>query len=114
MSFEMFNVLLRDFLDELRLQFPDNADIGVMRSGLPALITLDNRKPARIFVSALLPHAALVASKDPALFDALTIGDIDFAALWHATTDQATRGAVFEHVHSLFVLGSHLLSSPGV
>lgn len=110
MNFATFNALLEDFLSELLVQqFNGNPDIVTLRTAMAAVKFVDESRPARVFVQALAPHADLVAAKDPALFENLQIGEVDFAALWHSAPSDQARAAIFDHIHSLFLVGTHLL-----
>ena len=108
-----FNTMLKSFLEELVEVFPEQKDVATFLSGLDAFTMIAPRKPLELFVEAMSPHADLVMAKDPALFAALEFPGIDFNAMWTSpgVTD-ATRAAIWQYIHMLFLMGTTVHSLP--
>ena len=114
-TLQTFNTLLRQFLDELATTFPEDAALAVSVPSFDKLVKANARKPLDLFNESLGPHAQLVMTKDPALFDqGLTIaGTIDLKTYWETPdlTD-ASRAAIWQYLQSLLALASTVSALP--
>lgn len=109
---QAFNTMLKNFLEELASVFPEEAQITTFLASFDALVALDATQPLGLFVDAIAPHAQLAMSKDPALFEHLKPGGIDFKRLWQADISDATRDAIWQHINLLFLLGTTVRAMP--
>jgi hypothetical protein len=108
-----FNTMLKSFLEELTEVFPEQRDVATFLAGFDAFTTITPRKPLQLFVDAIAPHVDMLMTKDAGLFAALQFPGIDFNAMWTSpgVTD-ATRDAIWQYLHTLFLLGTTVQSLP--
>lgn len=108
-----FNTMLKSFLEELAEVFPEHRDVATFLAGFDAFTAITPRKPMEVFTAAMSPHADLIMAKNPALFEKLQFPGIDFNAMWtsEGVTD-ATRDAIWQYLHTLFLLGTTVQSLP--
>ena len=112
MTVQAFNSMLKNFLDELDSTFPDVTAIRVYNEGFDTLVKANVRKPLQIFMEAVSPHADAVMRRDPGLFSTLNLGGIDFKGLWASDISDATRNAIWQYLHMLFLLATTVSSVP--
>jgi hypothetical protein len=112
MTVQAFNSMLKNFLDELSSTFPDVAAIRVYTEGFDTLVGANARKPLQVFMEAVSPHADAVMRRDPELFSTLNLGGIDFKMLWASDISDATRNAIWQYLHMLFLLATTVSSVP--
>jgi hypothetical protein len=108
-----FNTMLKSFLEELAEVFPEQRDVATFLAGFDAFTMITPRKPLQLFVEAISPHTDQLMTKDAKLFAALQFPGIDFNAMWTSpgVTD-ATRDAIWQYLHTLFLLGTTVQSLP--
>jgi len=110
-----FNALLKTFITELAETFPEETALGLYALGFDTLADANPRKPMEFVMAALLPHTDLVMAKDSALFDQdINLGgQIDLRTIWHHDDlSDATRGAIWTYIHTLFLLGTTIQNMP--
>lgn len=108
-----FNNMLKAFLEELADVFPEQQDVATFLAGFDTFVALSPRKPMDTLMAALTPHAQLLMTKDAALFASLQFPGLDFNAMWSSegVTDN-TREAIWQYLHSLFLLGTTMQQLP--
>lgn len=114
-SVASFNTLLTQFLDELRTSFPEETGLALAAESVADLCKINVRKPMELFVAALTPHAALVTSKNPDLFnqDLQLPAGLDIRSLWaKEDVPEETRNAIWSYVQMLFMLGTTVINLP--
>lgn len=112
-TIQAFNTMLKTFVEELAAVFPEEKHIATFLAGFDPLVALSPRKPLELFVQAVGPHAQHVMARDPALFEHLRFpGGIDFQVLWSSDISDATRDAIWQYLHLLFLLGTTVQSMP--
>jgi hypothetical protein len=111
-----FNEMMDQFLTELNLSFPENkavvkfqAAFELLRQTAPSQI-LDN------FMGSVKPYGAKIMAKDDTfvIVDSKNIealADIDLSSMWNEAST-STRGAIWQYLQYLFVLGTTLKSFP--
>lgn len=111
-----FNEMMDQFLTELNLTFPENKSVikfqaafEIMRQTSPSKI-LDN------FMNSVKPYSKKIMSKDESfiLEDSKQIDaikDIDLSSMWNEASDN-TKGAIWQYLHTLFILGTTIKSFP--
>ena len=109
-----FNTLLKNFLEELAATFPEERRIDTAVAAFDTLVAANSRKALDIFMQALSPHAALLMAKNDALFgQPIDLGGLDIAKIWaKKDVSPATRDAIWQYLHTLFVLGTTVSSLP--
>lgn len=114
-SVQSFNTLMKQFLQELALTFPDHQEICLFQSMFDDLVKTNHKKPAELFMNALQPYSDLVMQKNDHLFDQpISLGNkIDLAELWNTQgLSQGSKDAIWKYLHTLFLLGSTVCSLP--
>lgn len=108
-----FNNMLKAFLDELVVVFPEQKDVATFAASFDTFVAISPRQPLDTFMAAMSPHAQLLMAKDPALFGQLQFPGIDFRAMWtsEGVTD-VTKTAIWQYLQSLFLLGTTIQSLP--
>lgn len=108
-----FNTLFKTFVTELAETFPEQQRLKAFANGFDDLVAANARKIMEVFVATLAPHSDLVMTKNPKLFDQpLDIG-VDISALWKSPdVSENTREAVWQYIHSLFLLGTTCMHVP--
>lgn len=110
---QAFNHMLRNFLEELADTFPEEPAVRMYLDGFDSLVKANARKPLEMFVGSIAPYTDLVMKKDPELFSKLQLGSIDLAKLWNDPgVEDATRDAIWQYVHLLFMLGTTVQNLP--
>lgn len=107
-TMEAWNGVFQEFLADLAAVFPEDSTLAASSAAFPMYVRLQGAAaPMRAFLEAMEPHAALLAARDPALFERLEFpGGLDFARLW-ATPDvsDGTRDAIWQRLEMLTTLG---------
>jgi hypothetical protein len=112
-SVNLFNDMLKAFMQELTQVFPEEKQIALFVGGFDALTLLNPNAPLDMFLESLSPYSALVMARDPALFDHLVFpGGIDFGRLWSADLSDETRDAIWQHINGLLLVATALRSLP--
>ena len=108
-----FNTMLKGFLEELREVYPEETSVGLFLSGFDALVAASPRVPLDMFVSAVQPHTDVLMAKDASLFARLDLAGIDLGKLWaQPDVSDNTREAIWQYLHTLFLLGTTVSSVP--
>jgi hypothetical protein len=108
-----FNNLLKLFIEELARVFPEQRDVATFLAGFDAFVMLAPTQPLDTFLEALSPHASLLMAKDAALFESIRFPGLDFHGMWtsEGVTD-GTRDAIWQYLHTLYLLGTTVKSMP--
>lgn len=112
---QSFNAMLKNFIHELTLTFPEDQTIAMYYDGFDTLVKANARKPLELFMNALSPHAQYIMTKDPALFaQPLSLGaDLDLKAIWeHPDLSQSSKDAIWQYLQSLFLLATTVSALP--
>jgi hypothetical protein len=108
-----FNALFKSFVEDLSCTFPEERRLALFCESFDDLVKVNARKPLELFVAAMAPHAQLVMTKDPALFDQPLEVGIDISALWKSKdVSDVSREAIWKYLHSLFLLGTTAVHVP--
>jgi hypothetical protein len=114
-SVQSFNTLMKQFLGELALTFPDHEEICLFQTMFDDLVRTNYKKPAQLFMGALQPYSDLVMQKNDHLFDQpISLGNrIDLSELWNTNgLSQTSKDAIWKYLHTLFLLGSTVCCLP--
>ena len=114
-SLQAFNTLLENFVEELSHTFPEEEGLAVFKEELQTLLKMNNKAPLTMFMSALTPHTDYIMAKNPALFEQPIQlgGNIDLKARWAKPDLSAeTREVIWQHIHTLFMLGTTIQYLP--
>lgn len=112
---QAFNELLKNFLSEMAETFPEQKSIGVFVEGFDSLVKANARKPVDLFMQALTPHTDFVMARDPRLFEQPIElgGSVNLQAIWQQEDlSDASKDAIWQYIHTLFLLGSTIQHMP--
>ncbi|CAB1112935.1 unnamed protein product [Ectocarpus sp. CCAP 1310/34] len=114
-----FNSMLSEFFCDLADTFDEYTVITDAKTMLEGLMAADEctEIPMGTFVEVFKPHADLIMTKDPKLFDVceillITGGEFDMAKEWTALEDD-NREAIWNYIQQLFPAGTTILSMSG-
>lgn len=112
---QAFNELMKNFLAELGATFPEQKSIQLYVAGFDTLVSANSRKPVELFMAALGPHADMVMARNPSLFDQPIDlgGSLDLKEIWsQEDLSDTSRDALWQYIHTLFLLGSTIQHMP--
>lgn len=111
--------MLAEFFCDLADTFDDYTVITDAKTILDGYIATDEctTTPMETFIDVFKPHADLIMSKDPKLFDVCEIpmisgGEFNMATEWKALEDD-NREAIWNYIQQLFLTGTTILSMSG-
>ena len=110
-----FNAMLKEFIGELSATFPEIPELELYKLGFDHYVNIDPIKPLNLFMNALSPYAEMIMSRDNALFEKdIDLGmNVKLDALWNAgDISEATQGAMWNYISTLFLLGSTIRAMP--
>lgn len=118
-TYTAFNSMLSEFFCDLADTFDEYVVITDAKNMLDGLISVDEstKLPMTTFVEVFQPHAELVMSKDPKLFDVCDIpmisgGGFDMAKEW-SSLQEDNKDAIWNYVQQLYLTGTTILSMSG-
>ncbi|CAM9209320.1 unnamed protein product [Pylaiella littoralis] len=118
-TYKAFNSMLSEFFCDLADTFDEYGVIADAKSMLDGLVSADGstKLPMTTFVEVFQPHAELVMSKDPKLFEVCGIpmisdGGFDMAKEW-VDLEEGNREAIWNYLQQLFLTGTTVLSMSG-
>ncbi|CAM9090340.1 unnamed protein product [Ectocarpus sp. 12 AP-2014] len=118
-TYKAFNSMLSEFFCDLADTFDEYTVITDAKTILEGLMAADEctEIPMGTFVEVFKPHADLIMTKDPKLFDVceiplITGGEFDMAKEWTALEDD-NREAIWNYIQQLFLTGTTILSMSG-
>lgn len=111
-SLQAFNSLIDNFVSELRATFPDEDGLEIFHEEFKTLLKMDQRAPLELFMKAMTPHTNAIMTRDPGLFAQLKIPRLHLKKLWDLPLSDATRNAIWQHLHTIFMLGTTIQYMP--
>lgn len=111
-SLQAFNGLIDNFVTELRSTFPEEEGLEIFQEEFKTLLKIDQRGPLELFMAAMGPHTDYIMTKNPAIFDQLKIPNLDLKKLWAMPLSDGTRNAIWQHLHTIFLLGTTIKHMP--
>jgi len=112
-SVSAFNEMMGNFIGELRKAFPDEKGIKKFETSFDLLRKSNPRKIVETYMVGMGPYADRVSQQDVTLLDE-DIGflkDMNMKANWE-NASQATRGAIFQYLQTLYMIGVTITSIP--
>ncbi len=118
-TYKAFNSMLAEFFCDLADTFEEYSVIQDAKVMIDGLIATDEctKIPMESFVDVFKPHADLIMSKDPKLFDVCEIpmiegGEFNMATEW-AALEEDNKDAIWNYIQQLFLTGTTILSMSG-
>ncbi len=112
-SVSAFNEMMSTFLGELKKAFPEEKGIMKYETSFDLLRKSNPRKIVESYMVHIGPYSERVSQHDATLLDE-DIGflkDLNMKANWESAS-QATRGAIFQYLQTLYMLGLTITTIP--
>lgn len=112
-----FNDLMEQFINELIKTFPEENSIKEYQESFEMARLASDRLPLTTFMSNITPYSNSILSRDEAFFKEHA-DDIDFLKetnmkkYWTDSLSENTKGAIWQYLHTLYMLGSTILALP--
>ena len=114
-SVSAFTNMLEQFMDELIQTFPEEKSFSKYRSTLAVIKKANPRSLVSLFMDSVGPHQTAIMAKDESI---LTSGKIEFLKainiekVWTAEVSDSTKGAIWQYIQTLVILGTTINSIP--
>lgn len=112
-SVSAFNEMMGNFIGELRKAFPDEKGIKKFETSFDLLRKSNPRKIVETYMTGIGPYAERISQHDPTLLDEdiSFLNEMNMKANWEKAS-QATRGAIFQYLQTLYMIGVTITSIP--
>jgi hypothetical protein len=112
-----FNDMMQQFLDELVLTFPTEKKLVKYQNTFSILRKANPKKPLKEFMIAVSPFATHLMQKDEEFFkthaaEVPFLNDLDIPRLWSSDLTDVTKGAIWQYLQTLYILGTTINSLP--
>ena len=109
-----FNEMMTQFIDELVSTFPEERDLKKGKATFDIMKTANPRAVVDFFMSATQPHQSKIMAKDESLFTEKVdfLGGIDIQKLWTDDLSAGTKGAIWQYLQTLNILGTTVNAIP--
>ena len=114
-SVSAFTNMLEQFMDELIQTFPEEKKLTKYRASINLVKVTNARSLVTMFMDSAAPFRAEIMAKDESV---LTTGKIDFLnsininTLWTDELSDQTKGAIWQYIQTLMILGTTINSIP--
>ena len=112
-SVSAFNEMMANFLGELGKAFPEEKGIKKFETSFDLLRKSNPRKIVETYMAHVSPYAERISQHDASLLDE-DIGflkELNMKNNWEKAS-QATRGAIFQYMQTLYMIGVTITSIP--
>lgn len=112
-SVSAFNEMMSNFLTELGKAFPEEKGIKKFETSFDLLRKSNPRKIVETYMAGIGPYAERISQHDATLLDE-DIGflkEMNMKSNWEKAS-QATRGAIFQYLQTLYMIGLTITSIP--
>jgi hypothetical protein len=114
---QAFNDMMQQFLDELVLTFPDEKKLVKYQNTFMLLRKAQPKKPMKEFMESIGPHANHLMQKNEEFFKTHAaeipfLDELDIARLWNDNLSENTKGAIWQYLQTLYILGTTINSLP--
>jgi hypothetical protein len=109
-----FNEMMTQFMDELVDTFPEESELKKGRATMNIMKVANPRTVVDMFMAATAPYQAKIMAKDESLFsdDIEFPGGIDLKKLWTPDVSDNTKGAIWQYLQTLNILGTTVNAIP--
>ena len=111
-----FNDLMEQFIGELVKTFPEEESIKSYQESFEMARMANDRLPMNTFLQNVAPYASHIMSRDEAFFTEHA-DEIDFLKetnmkKYWSNLSENTKGAIWQYLHTLYMLGSTIMALP--
>ena len=112
-SVSAFNEMMANFLGELRKAFPEEKGIKKFETSFDLLRKSNPRKIVETYMAGIGPYADRISQHDATLLDEDIpfLNEMNMKSNWESAS-QATRGAIFQYLQTLYMIGVTITSIP--
>jgi hypothetical protein len=112
-----FNDMMQQFLDELVLTFPGEKKLVKYQNTFSLLRKANGKKPLKQFMESVGPYATHLMQKDEEFFkkhapEIPFLDELDIGRLWTDELSETTKGAIWQYLQTLYILGTTISSLP--
>ncbi len=116
-SLDAFNDMMSQFLNELVLTFPEEKSIQKFQATFEVARTTMPRSILDGFMNSVGPHSQKLMAKDESFFlehakDIDFLKEINLDKIWTPETSAQTKGAIWQYLQTLHILGTTLTMFP--
>ena len=114
---QAFNDMMQQFLDELVLTFPDEKKLVKYQNTFLLIRKAQPKKPMKEFMDNITPYSNHLMQKNEDFFkthakEITLLDDLDIPRLWNDELSEATKGAIWQYLQTLYILGTTINSLP--
>jgi hypothetical protein len=102
--------MMEQFLNELEQTFPEEKSFKKYHASFDIMRASNPRKCVDIFMSEASKHANKIMQKDDSVFEEFE--HLDLKKYWTPELSEATKGAIWQYLQTLNILGMTITSIP--
>lgn len=100
-----FNTLLLEFVDQLKLVFPEVPELATYSSLAPTIIKSQPEAPMKMYLQTTKDHSVKILAKDASFFDDCPqLMNLNIKTLWSKDLSQNTRDIIWTYIAHLHTL----------
>ena len=109
-SVSTFTDMMEQFINELEQTFPEEKSFKKYHASFDIMRAANPRKCVDIFMKETSGYSTKFMQKDESVFD--DFAHLDIKKYWTPELSEATKGAIWQYLQTLHILGNHLLKNP--
>lgn len=114
---EAFNDMMKQFIDELVLTFPQVKTFKKYQSSFILIHKTNSKQALKEFYSSVKPFGEKIMSKDETFFtlDSATIdfvNDLNIQSIWNDTMSDSTKDVIWQYMQTLFIIATTISALP--
>lgn len=113
-SYQAFNSMMDEFLNELIQTFPEEKSLKVQYNAYLTLKKANPRKVVEGFMQNVTAYSDRISKKDESIFteDIEFLKKINITKWWNNDLSQNTKDAIWQYLNTLLMLGTTITSIP--
>ena len=108
-SVSAFNEMLDQFLVELKETFPEDPSFKKYYNSFDIMRSANPRKCVEVFMKEISPYSSQIMAKDESVFKSI---ELDIKKHWGPDLSDGTKGAIWQYLQTLNILGMTITSVP--
>ena len=114
-SYQAFNSMMQDFLNELIATFPEEKTLKVENTKFQTLKKANPRKIVETFMVAVTEYTEAISNKDESILfneNIEFLKKLNIKHWWTKDLSQNTKDAIWQYLNTLIMLGTTITSIP--
>lgn len=113
--YQAFNILLEQFLEDLKKMFPYESKISLYQKTFQLLVSSQSTKPCEQFIKKIFPHAEALSKRDEEYFLNLPekaipiLDDIHLRTKWN-TFNIEIRNCIWDYLQRLYLISFEVVA----